>query len=241
MNAIHPTAQLTGDVRLGSGNTIGAFAVITGPVEIGDDNWFGSGVVIGAPPEVRGFAHPTDLAGSVDAAGVRIGDRNVVREHAQIHQGSQRQTHISDDAFIMNQAYVAHDCRLDDGVTLASSVLLAGHVYIGSKANLGLGTTVHQFRSIGRGAMVGMSSVVTRDVPPFAKVFGNPATVQGANLIGMERSGVAAELVDVLRAIYEGGDVSPEVVADPELRAAVVQWASERPERPERPERGGRA
>lgn len=235
MNAIHPTAQLSGDVRLGSGNTIGAFAVITGPVEIGDDNWFGSGVVIGAPPEVRGFAHPTDLDGSVDAAGVRIGDRNVVRENAQIHQGSQHPTRISDDAFIMNQAYVAHDCRLDDGVTLASSVLLAGHVHIGSNANLGLGTTVHQFRSIGRGAMIGMSSVVTRDVPPFAKAFGNPATVRGANVIGMERSGVAAELIGLLRAIYDGDDVSPEVVADPELRAAIVRWTSERPGR------GGRA
>ncbi|MBT2500305.1 UDP-N-acetylglucosamine acyltransferase [Agromyces sp. ISL-38] len=234
MNSIHPTAQLTGDVRLGSGNTIGAFAVITGPVEIGDDNWFGSGVVIGAPPEVRGFAHPTDLDGSVDAAGVRIGDRNVVREYAQIHQGWKHQTQIADDAFIMNQAYVAHDCRLDDGVTLASSVLLAGHVHIGAKANLGLGTTVHQFRTIGRGAMIGMSSVVTRDVPPFAKAFGNPAMVRGANVIGMERSGVAAELVAALRSIYAGEEASLEGISDPELQAAVDRWTSERPERGDR-------
>ncbi len=41
---------LGGDVRIGSGNTIGAFVVITGPVVIGDDNWVGTGVVIGAPP-----------------------------------------------------------------------------------------------------------------------------------------------------------------------------------------------
>lgn len=227
MNAIHPTAQLTGDIRLGSGNTIGAFAVITGPVEIGDGNWFGSGVVIGAPPEVRGFAHPPDHGGSLDAAGVRIGDRNVVREYAQIHQGWEHPTRISDDAFIMNQSYLAHDVELEDGVTLASSVLLAGHVLVEARANLGLGTVVHQRSRIGAGAMIGMGSVVTRDVPPFAKAYGNPARVQGANTVGMDRSGYGDETARSLDAVYRGefdpSDALDAVAASP-LRATLAEW-----------------
>lgn len=227
MNAIHPTARLSGDVRLGAGNTIGAFAVITGPVEIGDDNWFGSGVVIGAPPEVRGWPHPTDAENPSSGNGITIGDGNVVRENVQIHQGWKGTTRVGDGTFIMNQSYLAHDCIVDDGATLASSVLLAGHVHIGANANLGLGTSVHQFRTIGRGAMIGMSSAVTRDVPPFAKAFGNPAVVRGANIVGMERSGIPADLISVLRAVYDGEGSDLEAVADAELRAAVAQWISE--------------
>lgn len=225
-NSIHPTAIISGDVRLGEGNTIGPFAVITGPVELGDGNWIGAGVVIGAPPEVRSWEHPRDAADLSSGNGVVIGDRNVFREYAQVHQGWHAQTTVGDDAFVMNQVYIAHDCRLGDGVTLASSVLLAGHVRIGDGANLGLGTSVHQRRYVGRGAMVGMGSVVTRDVPPWAKAFGNPARVRGANAIGMGRAGVGANAVDAVAALYADG-FDPEAferLDQAELADAIAEW-----------------
>jgi UDP-N-acetylglucosamine acyltransferase len=70
-------------------------------------------------------------------------------------------------------------------------VLLAGHVRVGNAANLGLGASVHQGRYVGAGVMLGMSSVVTRDIPPFAKAYGSPARVVGANVVGMRRGGIA--------------------------------------------------
>lgn len=225
-NSIHPTAVVSGDVRLGEGNTIGPFAVITGPVELGDGNWIGAGVVIGAPPEVRSWEHPRDAADLSSGNGIRIGNRNVFREYAQVHQGWHARTVVGDDAFVMNQVYIAHDCRLGDGVTLASSVLLAGHVRIGDGANLGLGTSVHQRRYVGRGAMVGMGSVVTRDVPPWAKAFGNPARVRGANTVGMSRAGIGAAAVDAVAALYADG-FEPgafDGLDHEELAAAIAEW-----------------
>lgn len=228
MNSIHPTAVISRDVVLGSRNTIGPFVTIYGPTTIGDDNWIGAGVVIGAPPEVRSFLLPeavTDPQGN----GVVIGDRNVIREYAQIHQGWKGQTLVCDDTFIMNQCYVAHDCTIGDGATLASSVLLAGHVSVGAQANIGLGASVHQFRSIGVGCMVGMGSVVVRDVPPFAKAYGAPAVVRGANSIGMQRSGSAPSLISSLEAAYSGtaGSISRAEflqVADGSVREAILKW-----------------
>ena len=126
MNEIHPTAVIAGDVLIGDGNYIGPFAVITGPTSIGDGNWIGTGVVIGAPPEIRSFEHPRAEGVASTPAGVAIGSRNVIREYAQVHQGHSATTTIGDDGFIMNQVYVAHDGRVGDRVTLASSVLLAG-------------------------------------------------------------------------------------------------------------------
>jgi UDP-N-acetylglucosamine acyltransferase len=190
MNSIHPTATLIGDVQLGRDNTIGPLAVLIGPVRIGDGNWIGTGVVIGAPPEVRDWPHPQDANNLSSGNGVEIGDRNIIREYVQIHQGWRDVTRLADDTFIMNQTYIAHDCAVENEVTLASSVLLAGHVRISARANLGLGVSVHQGRYVGDGAMIGMGAVVTRDVLPYAKAYGSPARVVGANEVGMQRAGV---------------------------------------------------
>lgn len=202
MNSIHPTAQLIGEVSLGSGNLIGPLVVIIGPVTIGDGNWIGTGAVIGAPPEVRSWQHPMD-AGELDTGkGIVIGDRNVIREYVQIHQGWHDITRVGNDVFLMNQSYIAHDCTVEDRATLASSVLLAGHVRVGEGANLGLGSSVHQRCYIAEGAMVGMGSVVTRNVPPFAKAYGNPAKVHGANVVGMERAQIPAATIGAAVSAY---------------------------------------
>lgn len=199
---VHPTAIIGDDVTLGSDVVVGPFAIIGGRVTIGDGCWIGAHTIIGAPPEIRGGAHPNDWVASTDH-GVTIGARSVIREAVQIHAGTAAATRVGADCFLMNQSYVAHDCVLEDGVTLAAHVSLAGHVRIGRSANLGLSVAVHQRRVVGPFAMVGMSSTVTRDVPPFVTAYGVPARAMGINRVGMERAGFAAE--DVTAVISGDG------------------------------------
>lgn len=226
MNSIHPTAQLIGEVSLGSGNLIGPLVVIIGPVTIGDGNWIGTGAVIGAPPEVRSWQHPMDAAELDTGKGIVIGDRNVIREYVQIHQGWHDITRVGNDVFLMNQSYIAHDCTVEDRATLASSVLLAGHVRVGVGANLGLGSSVHQRCYIAEGAMVGMGSVVTRNVPPFAKAYGNPARVHGANVVGMERAEIPARTIGAAVSAYQQpfDDALESLVGAAGLERALAGW-----------------
>ena len=77
-------------------------------------------------------------------------------------------------------SYVAHDCVIGDFVTLAPRVCINGNtvieddVYVGTGAVLKQGTADKPLR-IGKGAVIGMGAVVTKDVPAGAVVIGNPA------------------------------------------------------------------
>ena len=77
-------------------------------------------------------------------------------------------------------SYVEHDCVIGDFVTFAPSVHCNGNVVIEDHAYLGSGCVLRPGQPdrplvIGRGAVVGMGAVVTKDVPPGATVAGNPA------------------------------------------------------------------
>lgn len=77
-------------------------------------------------------------------------------------------------------SYIEHDCHIGDFVTFAPGVHCNGNVRIESHAYIGAGAMLRQgsLRKpliIGRGAVVGMGAVVTKDVAPGAVVVGNPA------------------------------------------------------------------
>ena len=77
-------------------------------------------------------------------------------------------------------SYVEHDCVIGDFVTFAPGAKCNGNVHIEDHAYIGAGAVIKQGKPgkplvIGRGALVGMGAVVTRDVPPGVTVVGNPA------------------------------------------------------------------
>lgn len=77
-------------------------------------------------------------------------------------------------------SYVAHDCVIGDFVTFAPKVACNGNVVIEDYAYIGTGALIREGKKtqplrIGKGAVIGMGAVVTRDVPPGETWVGNPA------------------------------------------------------------------
>lgn len=81
-------------------------------------------------------------------------------------------------------SYVEHDCMIGDFVTFAPGVKCNGNVVIEDHAYIGAGAVIKQGKPgnplvIGRGAVVGMGSVVTKSIDAGVTVVGNPARLVG--------------------------------------------------------------
>ena len=77
-------------------------------------------------------------------------------------------------------SYVEHDCVIGDFVTFAPGVKCNGNIVIEDHAYIGAGAVIKQGKPnqpliIGKGAIVGMGAVVTKNVSAGVTVIGNPA------------------------------------------------------------------
>jgi UDP-N-acetylglucosamine acyltransferase len=193
---VGPYSVIGERVKIGANTKIGPHVLISGITEIGEENNIFPGAVIGLEPQ--------DLKYKGAASRVKIGDRNQIREYVTINRatGEDEVTSIGNNNLLMAYVHVAHNCVLENGIVIANSVALAGHVHIESKAVIGGVLGVHQFVRIGQLAMLGGMSRIDRDVPPYMLVEGNPARVRSLNLVGLKRMGLSSEEIGVLKNAF---------------------------------------
>lgn len=221
---IHPTAVVGDDVVVGGRVTVGPYAVLSGPIDIGDDCWIGAHCVLGTPPEIYGFPHFSSYDAVGEGFGIEIGPRTVIRELSTVHKGSERRTIVGPDSFIMNRVSIEHDCQLGAGTVAAPGTTFAGHVTVGPGSNMGMNSAVHQRRVIGEGAMVGMGGIVTKDIPPFATVVGNPAAMHGANVVGMTRKNYPQPDITAISEAYSSQRIPDLSLLSDSTAEAYRRW-----------------
>ena len=231
MAKIHPTAFIDKQAELDEDVVVSAFAYI-GPkvyiekgtiikphayieenTKIGKNNIIGPYAVIGTPPQ--------HLEYKGEETWVEIGDGNIIREFATIHRGTAKDqglTRIGNNCMLMSYVHIAHDCFVEDNVIMANGATLGGHVRVGKRVVMGGFSAVHQFCRIGAYAFIGAMSGVDKDVPPFVKVFGIPAKIQGLNLVGLRRAGFTKEdirkLSQALGIFLDGPATLKEVIVE---------------------------
>lgn len=198
---IHPDADIgpyvvvDGPVRVGPRTRVAAHATLMGWTEIGADNSVHSGAVIGDTPQ--------DLAFTGEKSYLRIGDRNVIREHVQIHRGTKpgSATVIGNDNFFMATSHVGHNCRIGDHVIITNGAMLGGYVEIEDQSIVSGNCAVHQFVRVGRLAILRGLSKTSRDVPPFCVMDGTH-TVRAINRVGLRRAGFSAAQIRALQNAF---------------------------------------
>ena len=119
------------------------------------------------------------------------------------HRGGGGETRVGDDGLFMAGCHIAHDCRVGNNVIVVNQSALAGHVVVEDDVIIGGLCGIHQWVRIGRGAIIGALSMVTKDVVPHGLVQGPRGVLDGLNLVGLKRKGVSREDITALRAAFQ--------------------------------------
>jgi UDP-N-acetylglucosamine acyltransferase len=211
---IHPTALVDASAVFGEDVEVGPWAIVGPSVILGDrcrigprvtlernvrlasDVQVGEGSILGGPPQ--------DLKFAGEETWVEIGTYSVIREYVTINRGTKAtgKTTVGERCFLMSYVHLGHDCHIGNGVIIANTTNLAGHVTVQDRAQISGLTGVHQFVTIGTHAFVGGMTRVSQDIPPYVKAVGNPMELYGLNTIGLQRAGFPNEIIGSLKRAY---------------------------------------
>lgn len=152
---VHPTAGISEQATVGVGTRVWAYAQVREYAVIGDHCTIGKGVYIDAR--------------------VHIGSNVKIQNNASIYEG----VTIADGVFIGPHVCFTNDMFPRainlDGTLKRSRDRQITPTEVEYGASIGAGSIVRCGVTIGRFAVVGVGSVVTRDVPPHAYTTGAPA------------------------------------------------------------------
>ena len=148
---VHPTAIIEKTAKVGEGTKVWHFVHIREDAEIGRECTLGHTVYVGK--------------------GVKIGDHVKLENKATVYQGAI----IEDNVFVGPHVTFTNDpCPRSSNAewTIVPTLVKKG-------ASIGAGTVIICGVTIGEHAMIGAGSTVTKDIPPHALAYGNPAEIKG--------------------------------------------------------------
>ena len=214
--SIHPSAVVESGANIAAGCQIGPFCHVGPEVTLHEGVVLTSHAVvtglteIGAETVIFPFANIGDIPQDLKYAGEKtqliVGKRNRIREGVTMNTGTDGGggiTRVGDDNLFMTGAHVGHDAIVGNHVVVANQSAIAGHCIIEDGVIIGGPSGLHQIVRIGRGAIIGAVTMVTNDVIPYGLVQGPRGALDGLNLVGLKRRGVAKEDITALRAAYQ--------------------------------------
>ena len=195
---VGPYSVIGADVEIKSGSVIGSHVLIEGPSLIGKQNKVFSFATIGGDPQDKKY--------DGEKTYLEIGDNNIFREGVTVNRGTAQEnskTIIGSGNLFMAYVHVAHDCIIEDDVVMVNNSAIAGCVRLEKGVILGGFSLIHQFCNIGAYSFSAMGSAVSKDVPAFVRVSGNPAKARGLNTTGIARLNMTKESSKSLKEAYK--------------------------------------
>ncbi|MEM5541883.1 acyl-ACP--UDP-N-acetylglucosamine O-acyltransferase [Sulfitobacter sp. AS92] len=216
MSNIHPSAVIEEGAQIDPSAKIGPFCVVGPEVVLKADVELKSHVIVtgqtevGAGTVIFSFAVigeiPQDLKFKGEASRLVIGARNRIREHVTMNCGTEGGggvTRVGDDGLFMAGCHIAHDAIVGNRVIVVNSAAVAGHCVLEDDVIIGGLSGIHQWVRIGQGAIIGAVTMVTNDVIPYGLVQAPRGDLDGLNLVGLKRAGVARSDITALRAAFQ--------------------------------------
>lgn len=167
--------SIDGDIHIGDGTVISDNVVIRNRVRIGERCYIQACSVIGED----GFGYYEDEKNVKTMikhhGGVKIGNDVFIGAHVNIARGTISDTCIGDGAKIAPSTHIGHNGIIGNNATVICSQLY-GSVQIDDNVYV-VGSIIRNQIHVGKNSLVGMGSVVTKDVDEGCIVYGSPAKV----------------------------------------------------------------
>lgn len=148
-----------------AGPDVGFVSLVTGSTQ---SRYESGRSITEAGGKLANFIHP-----SVDLTLTRWGLGNYIQEGAIIQAG----VSIGDNSSIHMGSLIGHETQIGNSVFVAHAVSVSGCCSIGDGTFVGTNATILPRTKIGKWATIGAGSVVTKDVPDYSVVVGNPAHI----------------------------------------------------------------
>ena len=208
---IDPKAKISSNVEIGPYSVIGPDVVIEEYTKIHSHVNITGNTFIDKENIIYPFASigndPQDMKYQGEKTKLTIGKKNIIREYVTINPGTKQGggiTKVGSDNLIMIGAHIAHDCIIGNYIVIANSAAIAGHAEIEDKVIIGGNCGIQQFTRIGKMAMIGGMTGVSRDVIPYGLSTGNRNYLNGINVVGLRRNKVAnKEIIGLTNAYKE--------------------------------------
>lgn len=170
---------IDGDIRIGDGCRIGNHVSITGRVTLGRDCWLKSGAVLGE----EGFGFERNENGEWEhfphLGRTVIGDRVFIGANSTVEQATIDKTVIYDGSVVDDLVQIGHNTRIGPNALIASGAVICGGAVVGEGAWVAPNVSVREKLTVGRESLVGLGSVVVKNVEDDTVVAGNPARKRG--------------------------------------------------------------
>jgi UDP-3-O-[3-hydroxymyristoyl] glucosamine N-acyltransferase len=191
-HGIHPTAIISEKARIGRDVYIGPYSyianceigdgtIIDGHVYIYDGTRIGKGVIVHAGvvigAEAVGFERNEigEWVKFPQISGVVIEDNVEVGANSVVCRGSLSDTLIGKGTKLDNLVRVGHGVRIGKYCIIIAGAFICGSVKIGDYTWIGPFTCIRENIRVGNQVLVGMGSVVQRDIDDNLVVSGSPA------------------------------------------------------------------
>ena len=172
---ILPGAYIGGEVEIGDNCYIGSGTRLVGEVHIGNNVVIRENTVIGAD----GLSTDRDEDGKaltmVQFGGVVIENDVQIGALAVIQRGAIDNTIIKRGAKIDCSTFIAHNVVVGEDTFIVGETFMLGSSSTGKQTFISGNAIIRNGRHVGDKAVVGMGSVVVRDIADGAVVKGNPA------------------------------------------------------------------
>lgn len=164
-----------GECQIGKGTVIHGNVQIYAKTKIGKNVIIHAGTVIGA--DSLGFVknEKGEWEKFPHFGGVVIGDNVEIGSNVSIDRGTLSDTVIGEGTKLENQIQIAHNSRIGKHCAIVSEVYIGGSAQIGDYTWIGPQVCVRNWVTVGSNCLVGMGSVVTKNIGDDLVVMGVPA------------------------------------------------------------------